>query len=202
MTAALLILFAYLMGSVPFGMLFTRGRGINLREVGSGNIGATNVLRAAGKGAAALTLIGDALKGTAAVALGRAFGVGAVYEGLIGLAAIAGHDFPVFLRFKGGKGVATSLGVMLIYAPWAGILTVMAWLGTVFATRYSSLGAIASFSLLPLFVILLGYGPVKLAVAAAASALLLVKHSENIKRLISGTERRVGKTVGKKTEGR
>ena len=192
MTAALVIAFSYLLGSVPFGMVFARAKGVDLRSVGSGNIGATNVLRAAGRGPAVLTLLGDALKGAAAVALARALGLGAFNEGLAALAAVAGHDFSVFLRFRGGKGVATSLGAVLIYAPQAGILTAVLWLITVVLTRYSSLGAIVSFALLPVMMLLTGQAKQKAAFAAALAALLVLKHSGNIRRLVEGTERRVG----------
>jgi|Deesub1362A_J573_1020465.scaffolds.fasta_scaffold00608_13 glycerol-3-phosphate acyltransferase PlsY len=192
MELILLIASAFVLGSIPFGVVLTKAKGIDLRKVGSGNIGATNVLRAAGKMPALMTLLGDLLKGTAAVALGKIFGVGTLYEGFLGLTAIAGHDFSLFLRFKGGKGVATSIGVLLIYMPKAGILTVIIWLATVFITRYSSLGAIVSFALLPVNVILLGYSGQKLAIAIMISALLILKHSGNIKRLVKGTERRIG----------
>jgi glycerol-3-phosphate acyltransferase PlsY len=192
MTGALVIACSYLLGSVPFGIVFARAKGVDLRRVGSGNIGATNVLRAAGKGPAVLTLLGDVLKGVAAVALARALGLGAFYEGLAALASVAGHDFSVFLRFRGGKGVATSLGAVLIYAPQAGILTVVLWLVTVALTRYSSLGAIVSFALLPVMMLLTGQAKQKAAFAAALTALLVLKHSGNIKRLLEGTERRVG----------
>src|SRR3989304_1398915 len=139
MKPVLLIIYSYLLGSIPFGMVLAKMKGVDLRKVGSGNIGATNVLRAMGKGPALMTLLGDLLKGTAAVAAAKMLGVGAFYEGLAGLAAIAGHNFPVFLRFRGGKGVATSLGVILIYMPQVGILTVALWLATALITRYSSL---------------------------------------------------------------
>jgi len=192
MTPALLIAFSYLLGSIPFGVVFARAKGIDLRSVGSGNIGATNVLRAAGKGTALMTLLGDILKGAAAVALAKTFQVGPFYEALCGLAAIVGHDFSLFLGFKGGKGVATSIGVVLIYVPIAGILTVVLWLATVKATRYSSLGAIVSFALLPAVMFLLGQGSQKVIFASLIAALLLLKHAGNIRRLASGTERRVG----------
>lgn len=192
MKALLLTAFAYLLGSVPFGVLFTRSSGIDITKAGSGNIGATNVLRAAGKGVAILTLLGDLLKGTASVALGRLFGVGPFYEGVIGLAAILGHDFSAFRRLRGGKGVATSLGVMLIYAPAAGILTVILWCVTVFVTRYSSLGALISFGSLPLVLGLLKYEPARLFISIPVSVLIFVKHGGNIKRLLSGKEHRIG----------
>jgi glycerol-3-phosphate acyltransferase PlsY len=190
MELILLILFSFVMGSVPFGVVFTRAKGIDLRKVGSGNTGATNVLRVAGKKAALFTLLGDLLKGTAAVALGRAFGVGPLFEGILGLAAIAGHDFSVFLGLRGGKGVATSIGVVLIYTPLAGILTIIIWLSTVFITRYSSLGAIVSFAFLPLGCFFLGYTGQKLGITIAITILLIIRHAGNIKRLATGTERR------------
>ncbi len=189
---ALVIAFSYVLGSVPFGVVFTRARGIDLRSVGSGNIGATNVLRAAGKGTALMTLFGDILKGSAAVALARVLELGPLYEGLAGIAAVVGHDFSVFLRFRGGKGVATSIGMVLIYAPQAGILTVVLWLFTVLITKYSSLGAIVSFALLPVVMLLQGQAAQKVLVAVIVSSLLLVRHAGNIKRLVEGTERRIG----------
>jgi glycerol-3-phosphate acyltransferase PlsY len=139
-----------------------------------------------------MTLLGDILKGSAAVALARVLHLGPFYEGLAGLAAIAGHDFSLFLRFRGGKGVATSIGVVLIYSPIAGILTVVLWLLAVLATRYSSLGAIVSFGLLPAVMLILGQGAQKAVFAALITALLLLKHAGNIRRLIAGTERRIG----------
>ncbi len=192
MTYAALIAFCYLLGSVPFGIVFTRARGIDLRTVGSGNIGATNVLRAAGKGPAALTLLGDLAKGAAAVALAKALGAGTFYEGLCGLVAVVGHDFSIFMRFRGGKGVATSLGAVLIYIPQAGILTVVIWLSTVLITRISSLGAILSFAVLPAAVLVMGFPAQKFVFAALISALLLAKHRDNIKRIFQGTEGKVG----------
>jgi glycerol-3-phosphate acyltransferase PlsY len=191
----LLIIFAYLIGSIPFGVIFAGARGVDLRKAGSGNIGATNALRAAGRLPAALTLLGDLLKGTAAVALGKAFGLGTIGQGLAGLAAVAGHDFSIFLGLRGGKGVATSLGVLLIYSPPAGILTVIIWLMAVFATRYSSLGAIVSFAFLPIAILLVDFSPEKTAVALAMSTLLIWRHSDNIRRLRAGSERRIGERV-------
>ncbi len=189
---AILIIYSFLLGSIPFGSVIADMKGIDLRKVGSGNIGATNVLRAAGKGAAFLTLLGDMLKGVFAVALAKMLGVGPIFEGIAGIAAIAGHNFSLFLKFRGGKGVATSLGVILIYMPQAGILTVIAWLIVVVITRYSSLGAILSLGSLPLTGFLMGYPGEKLALAGVISALIIIRHLENIKRLIKGTERRIG----------
>jgi glycerol-3-phosphate acyltransferase PlsY len=167
---ALSIAGSFLVGSIPFGVLFARRRGVNLREAGSRNIGATNVLRSVGRKEAVLTLVGDLLKGTSAVAAGRALGVGPFYEGAMGLAAVVGHDFSLFLRFRGGKGVATSIGVMVIYAPLAGLMTVLVWLATVAATRVSSVGALAAFALLPVLVAALGYPGEKLVFSVIISA--------------------------------
>lgn len=192
LTVTLLFIAAFLMGSIPFGMVFAGARGVDLRRTGSGNIGATNVLRSAGKGAALMTLLADILKGTAAVAAGKIFGLGPLYEGLMGLSAIAGHDFSVFLRFRGGKGVATSVGVMLIYAPPAGILTIILWLAAVGVSRYSSLGALVSFALLPATMVVTGYAGEKLVLSVIISLLLIARHAGNIKRLLNKTERRVG----------
>lgn len=192
MKPALLIIYSYLLGSIPFGIVLAKIKGVDLRKVGSGNIGATNVLRAMGKGPALITLLGDLLKGTAAVGAARMLGVGAGYEGLAGLAAIAGHNFPIFLRFRGGKGVATSLGVILIYMPQVGILTAGLWLATALITRLSSLGALVSFGFLPVGAYLYGGSKEKIAVSVAISAMLILRHTENIKRLIRGTERRIG----------
>ena len=167
-------------------------KGVDLRAVGSGNIGATNALRGAGKTVAILTLLGDILKGAAAVALGRAFGVTEALQGVLGVLAVLGHDFPVFLGFRGGKGVATSLGVILIYSPGAGILTIVIWLIVVLVSRYSSLGALVSFAALPLVEWGLGYGGIKIAAACVLTALLVARHHENIRRLLAGTERKIG----------
>jgi glycerol-3-phosphate acyltransferase PlsY len=188
----LCVLAGFAMGSIPFGPIVARGKGVDLTKTGSGNIGATNVLRSVGKGAAALTLVGDALKGTLAVALARALGLGELGAGLAGLAAVLGHDFSPFMRFRGGKGVATSLGMILIYVPGAGMLTLVLWLLAAAATRISSAGALVSFSVLPFVVWLLGRGAVQVAVAAALSALLIARHHGNLKRIIEGTERRIG----------
>ena len=124
MRALMVLALSFLMGSIPFGLVFTMGTGVDLKKVGSGNTGATNVLRAVGKRAALMTLLGDMLKGVAAVALARALGLGLLVEGAAGLCAVLGHDFSFFLRFRGGKGVATSIGVVLIYIHWLVFLPV------------------------------------------------------------------------------
>ncbi len=190
----LLIICAFIMGSIPVGMLVAKAKGVDLKKVGSGNIGATNVLRSLGKGPAALTLLGDMLKGTLAVALGRYFGLGTFYEGIIGLSAILGHNFSVFLGFRGGKGVATSLGVFILYSPRTALITFVIWLAVVITTKYSSLGALISFGLLPLNIILFDSKD-KLPVALLVTLFILIRHTDNIQRLMKGTERRIGERV-------
>jgi glycerol-3-phosphate acyltransferase PlsY len=180
----------YLLGSIPFGLILTRlaGKG-DIRAIGSGNIGATNVLRTGDRKLAAATLVADALKGTAAVLIGASLAPGA---GLVaGFAAFLGHLFPVWLGFRGGKGVATWIGVAL-GAWWpAALIFCGLWLATAFATRYSSLSAIVAAVVTPLAV--LGFGRIEVAVLAAAmSALLLLRHHGNIRRLMKGEESRIG----------
>lgn len=187
----ILLSFAFLVGSIPFGIIVAKAKGVDLKKVGSGNIGATNVLRSLGKWHAIVTLLGDILKGTLVVAIGRYLEVGPFYEGLIGISAILGHNFSIFLRFKGGKGVATSLGVLAIYTPQVALVTVVLWLLVVVSTRYSSLGALVSFGLLPVSVLFLDDSK-KLITALLITALIIVRHRDNIQRLLKGTERRIG----------
>lgn len=186
----------YLLGSIPFGLLLTYVAGLgDIRQIGSGNIGATNVLRTGHKGLAALTLLLDALKGTAAVLLG--YQVGAQYglatDGslLAGLGAFLGHIFPVWLRFKGGKGVATYIGVIAGLF-WPGALIFCAtWLIMAFVTRYSSASALIASVVTPPALFVLGHTP-EAMLAAIMTALLLWKHEANIKRLARGEEPRIG----------
>ncbi|MEW6675347.1 MAG: glycerol-3-phosphate 1-O-acyltransferase PlsY [Nitrospirota bacterium] len=187
----LLIICSFILGSIPFGVIIAKIKGVDLKKIGSGNIGATNVLRSLGKGPAAITLLGDVLKGTAAVAIGRYFGLGLFYEGLVGLSAILGHNFSIFLGFKGGKGVATSIGVIALYAPQTTLFTLIIWLAVVLITRYSSMGALVSFGLLPVNIAIFD-SKEKLPVAILITVFIVIRHRENIRRLIDGTERKVG----------
>ena len=191
MKALLLTSLAFLLGSLPTGLLIAKVRGVNLKEAGSGNIGATNVLRTTGKGPALLTLIGDSAKGAAAVFIARHYGAGVFFEGVVGLCAVLGHNFSLFLKFRGGKGVATSLGVLTIYSPQTGLFTIIIWLMTVLITRYSSLGALVSFGLLPLSVLVLDSRE-KVPVLLLMTLLIIVRHKDNIRRIIKGTEPRIG----------
>ncbi len=194
---ALFLAFGYALGSIPFGYLLTRAAGLgDVRAIGSGNIGATNVLRTGHKGLAALTLLLDALKGTAAVLIAR--WIGGAYAGLAtdgallaGLGAFLGHLFPVWLGFKGGKGVATYIGV-LAGAFWPGALVFCAiWLGMAAITRYSSLSALTASVITPAALFALGDRPAAL-LAGLMTALLLWKHRANIRRLAAGEEPKIG----------
>ncbi|QIG92548.1 MULTISPECIES: glycerol-3-phosphate 1-O-acyltransferase PlsY [unclassified Bradyrhizobium] len=184
-------LIGYLLGSIPFGMVLTRLAGTqDLRTIGSGNIGATNVLRTGRKGLAAATLIGDMLKGTVAVIIaGTIDGPNAAM--LAALGAFLGHLFPVWLRFRGGKGVATYLGVLLgLFWPAALIFAVI-WLGTAYTTRYSSLSALIAAFVTPLFLWWFGHNALA-SLFAVLTLLLFYTHRENIQRLQAGTEGKIG----------
>jgi len=185
-------LVSYLLGSIPFGLLFAKAKGVDLRKVGSGNIGATNVLRGVGKKAALLTLLGDAMKGAAGVLLARYLGLDELGQGIMGTAAILGHDFSLFLLFRGGKGVATSLGMIFAYSPLSGVITGLLWLITAALTRYSSLSALVAFGLLPLSIYLAERNGTMALIAFFITLLIIIKHAGNIERLLKGEERRIG----------
>lgn len=190
---ALLFALAFVLGSVPVGQIIARIKGLDLRKVGSGNIGATNALRAMGKAPAILTLLGDVIKGAAAVAAARHFfSDDPVMVGIIGLAVIAGHIFSIFLGFKGGKGVATGFGVILVYSPKVALITLIIWLAVALITRYSSLGAIAAVLLLPVNLYIFDFNKEKLIISVMITLLLMIRHFDNIGRLIKGTESRIG----------
>lgn len=192
----LLIIASYLLGAVPFGLLFTNlFSRVDVRTVGSGNIGATNVLRAAGKKAAVLTLLADALKGYLPVLAANLLFQNESVTALVGAAAILGHNFPVYLKFKGGKGVATGYGVILAIAPWIGLLCLLAWLAAALIWKYSSLAALVSFACYPLATLILASSnprPYQL-LSVCIFGLIYYRHRENIKRLVAGTEPKIGK---------
>lgn len=182
---------AYLLGSVPFGVVMARLFGLgDLRSVGSGNIGATNVLRTGNKLAAFLTLILDAGKGGIAVLLARA-AVGEDAAQVAGLCAFLGHLFPIWLQFKGGKGVATFLGTLLALAWPVGLAACATWLVTALIFRISSLSALAAAALSALWAFLLGF-PQMIVLPLALAVLVFVRHGANIKRIAAGTEPRIG----------
>jgi acyl phosphate:glycerol-3-phosphate acyltransferase len=187
----LAILVGYLLGSIPFGLLLTRLAGTeDLRSIGSGNIGATNVLRTGRKSLAAATLAGDLLKGTAAVLIAGFFG-GAEAAMLAGLGAFLGHLFPVWLKFHGGKGVATYIGVLIgLFWPAAAVFCLV-WLATAVTSRYSSLSGLVAGVVTPIFLWWFGH-PALASLFAVMTLLLFWVHRENIKRLQAGTEGKIG----------
>jgi glycerol-3-phosphate acyltransferase PlsY len=185
------IVFGYLMGSIPFGLVLTKMAGTqDIRTIGSGNIGATNVLRTGNKKLAALTLLGDALKGTVAVLFAKAFGG---YEAALaaGLFAFLGHLFPVWLKFKGGKGVATYIGVLLGLAWPAALGFCGIWLGVAYLTRYSSLSALVASACTPIGLYAAGDNAAAI-LFVVLTVLLFWKHAQNIQRLRAGTEGKIG----------
>ncbi|MFQ1699428.1 glycerol-3-phosphate 1-O-acyltransferase PlsY [Loktanella agnita] len=185
----------YLLGSIPSGVLIARAMNLgNLRDIGSGNIGATNVLRTGNKRAAALTLVGDALKGAVAVLLARAFaGEDAVQ--LAALMAFIGHCFPVWLNFKGGKGVATYLGIFLGYAWPIGLAACAIWLIVALVSRYSSLAALVAAGWLPVIMAFTGYGS-SFFLAIILCLIMYARHWSNIQRLRAGDETKIGASAG------
>ncbi len=193
MTLAISLIFAYLLGSVPFAVVVSKIFGLaDPRSFGSGNPGATNVLRTGNKLAALLTLLGDSLKGAAAVIIARLLDLPDLSLALVGLAAFLGHLYPLFLNFKGGKGVATGAGVLLAIQPAIGLATLGTWLIVAFLTRYSSLAAIIAAGLSPIYFLLSeGATPSVLVVGLLCMA-LIGKHWLNIQRLMAGTEPKIG----------
>jgi glycerol-3-phosphate acyltransferase PlsY len=190
---ALLIvaILGYLLGSIPFGVLITRAMGLgDLRQIGSGNIGATNVLRTGNKGAAAATLLLDAAKGGVAVLIARAM-VGPDAAQVAGLTAFLGHLYPVWLNFRGGKGVATFLGTLLALAWPVGLAACATWAVTAAVTRISSLSALVAAALAPVWLLLFGHRDM-VVLAILLAALVFLRHKANIARIRAGTEPRIG----------
>ncbi len=190
MTLLLTAFLGYLLGSIPFGLVITRAAGLgDIRAIGSGNIGATNVLRTGRKDLAAATLVLDSGKGAIAVLI--AYSLGWRPE-IAGAAAFLGHCFPIWLGFKGGKGVATFLGTILALWFPAGLLASATWLATAFVARYSSLSALIASAATPLIFFVMGKPAFALA-ALFMTILILIRHRENIVRLLDGTEPKIGK---------
>jgi glycerol-3-phosphate acyltransferase PlsY len=188
---------AYLIGSVSFAVVVSRAMGLaDPRSYGSGNPGATNVLRTGNRRAAVLTLVGDAAKGAVAVLLARAvaqrYGFGDATLATVGFAAFVGHLFPVFHRFQGGKGVATAAGVLLALSPWLGLATLATWITIAVFFRYSSLAALVAAVFAPAYYALLAGVDAVLWPLVAMAALLVLRHRRNIANLLAGTETRIG----------
>jgi glycerol-3-phosphate acyltransferase PlsY len=196
MTEVLLVLLlAYLFGSVPAGVLVARTYGVDIRKVGSGNIGATNVLRALGPGPALVVAFFDVFKGGIAVLIARASGLEAWLLGGVALAAILGHNYSLFLGFKGGKGVATSFGTLLFLDPVLSLWTLPVGVSVMLITRYVSAGSMAGSVAATVLALALGRPPWEVATVFLMAALIFWTHRENLKRLQEGTERRLGERV-------
>jgi acyl phosphate:glycerol-3-phosphate acyltransferase len=190
--AAFLIIFSYLIGAVPTGLLLVRLlKGEDIRRLGSGNIGSVNVLRVAGPATAAAVLIVDILKGLIPVLLATRLGSSAWVIVLCGLAAIAGHNWSVFLGFRGGKGIATSFGVLTGLSWICALVAGGIWIAVVAATRYSSLGSLVSVTSVPFLLWYLGEPPAYIAFGVIAAIFAFYRHRSNIQRLIGGTELRI-----------
>jgi len=187
----LAVVVAYLVGAVPVGFLVARAFGLgDIRRHGSGTIGATNVLRTMGKGAAVLTLIGDVAKGALAVWLGRLVSVDAAPAAAV--AAVVGNCWPVFRRFRGGKGVATGFGALLALVPLAVAPAAIVWIAITAGFRYVSLGSVLAALCVPLGAAMLAYPWPSVLASVVVAAIILLRHRENIGRLLAGTERRLG----------
>lgn len=184
----LLLIAAYLLGSIPTGLLLAKAAGVDIRATGSGNIGATNVYRTLGRSVGVLTLVGDCLKGLLPVLLARYLQLPDVWIAAIGLAAFLGHVYTIFLGFKGGKGVATALGVFLGIAPLAVLGALFIFVAIVWQWRFVSLGSIAAAAAMPGLVAVVNNRPAYLLMTVIVAALVVWKHKENIKRLREGTE--------------
>jgi glycerol-3-phosphate acyltransferase PlsY len=187
------IILAYLLGSLPVGVLLSRLKGQDPRMVGSGNIGATNVMRTAGKALGAATLIGDILKGFLPTWLAMRFGLPGPMVAAIGLAAFAGHLFPIYLGFKGGKGIATALGVFLAFSWLAVLIDIAVFAVVLYRWRYVSLGSLVCTALMPFLLLVLGAHRPYVALSVVMAFLIFIKHRANISRLRAGTESRIGK---------
>ena len=186
----LIIVMAYCLGSVPFALLLARGD--DVRRIGSGNVGAANVLRASGVRAGVLVAMLDIAKGAASVVLAMRLSTDGSVPAAAGFAAILGHIYPVWLRFRGGKGVATACGVFTVLTPLAALPAFAVFIATAWATRYVSLGSVLATIILPPVAYATGYSTATLTAACATSVLILFRHRGNLARLRAGTERRLG----------
>lgn len=186
----MLTITAYFLGSIPTGLLLAKAAGVDIRSSGSGNIGATNVYRTLGRGVGVLTLVGDCLKGLVPVLVARHFGMTGIWIAAIGLAAFLGHVYTIFLGFKGGKGVATALGVFLGISPVSVAGALLIFVAVVWKWRYISLGSITAAAAMPGFVAAADGRSEFVIMTVIVAALVIWKHKENIKRLREGTENR------------
>jgi glycerol-3-phosphate acyltransferase PlsY len=192
MLYALLVLGGYVLGSVPTGILVGRAWGVDIRQLGSGNIGMANVLRSVGKKAAAVTMLGDMLKGLVPVVAAHLLTGNEWVVAAVALAAVVGHCWPVFLRFKGGKGVATGAGTSIGLVPVVGLALFAFWWAVVLVSKYTSLGAIAVMLVSPVVFLLSGQPAPYVLYTVIGGALVLWRHRENARALVRGTERKIG----------
>lgn len=195
MDALAAIVLAYLAGSVPFAFLLARRRGVDLRTVGSGNVGATNVLRTSSVGAAVAAMALDGLKGTIAVLVAQRLTSGAAAPVAAGVMSVLGHVYPVWLHFRGGKGVATAAGAFVVLAPIAIGAAALVFVAVVWFTRFISLGSVVAAVSLPIVSAALGSPVVVTGGAALAAAIVVHRHRANLARVLAGTERRVGQRI-------
>jgi acyl phosphate:glycerol-3-phosphate acyltransferase len=196
MVAILLVVVGYVLGSIPTGILVARWqKGVDIRQHGSGNIGMTNVLRAVGKGAAALTLVGDLVKGLIPVLLACAWLTSPWAISLVALAAVIGHMYPLFAGFHGGKGVATTLGTSIPLLPVPLLIAFVVWVVCIALRRRVSLGSLAAAATLPIAALFWGPPAAYILYALVAAALIWYRHRENIERLLAGTEPAIGRRV-------
>ena len=187
-----LVLIAYLLGSVPTGYILGSLAGVDVRKAGSGNVGATNVARVVGKRHGIFTLIANIAKGFVPVIIALHLDFSTRATACVGLAAFLGHLYSVFLRFKGGKGVATALGVLLALAPWATLVLILIFAAVLLATRAVSLGSMIAAAAAPLVLWLSSHPPVYVWMSFFMAAMIVLRHRENIQRLLSGTEPKLG----------
>jgi glycerol-3-phosphate acyltransferase PlsY len=184
----MLVIAAYLLGSIPTGLLLARAFGVDIRSAGSGNIGATNVYRTLGRKVGVMTLAGDCLKGLVPILAAKHFGVSGGWVAMVGLAAFLGHVYTVFLGFKGGKGVATALGVFLGISPAAVLAAIVIFSLVLWKWRYVSLASITAAAAMPVLIALVGQKSFILLMSLVIAAIVIFKHRENIERLKAGTE--------------
>lgn len=191
--SAATVIIGYFIGTIPTGYLVAKARGVNIQEAGSGNIGATNVQRTLGWGPAVIVALMDPIKGAVAVLIPSLIGAGAWTVAITGLATVLGNNFNVLLRLRGGKGIATSIGVYLVVDPLSSLLSIVTGLFTIGVSRYVSLGSLVGLFTLPLFVLAGGtFLMPNLFLAIALALLAIFRHQDNIRRLLKGSERRLG----------
>ncbi len=191
MIAVIMVFFGYLLGSVPIGFLLGYLSGVDVRQAGSGNVGATNVARVVGKRQGLITLVGDVAKGFIPAFLSLQLGLGLWVSALAGLASFLGHLYPVFLKFQGGKGVATALGVFLVLAPMATVVLIFVFSFVAMVSRLVSLASMVAAGFAPIALWFFSYSPLLIWLSLLIALLIIFRHQENIRRLIAGVEPRI-----------